>query len=118
MSKKSEKAETVIIRDARVQVTRTLEIGRDKEVIDEKDEEEVISVHEFVTEPAVVELHKGLTMAMGNYQFARFDVGVRLPCYAEEVPEALAIVDAFVQDRMAGEAEDIRQFFQNPSKHR
>ena len=38
---------------------------------------------------AVAKVSLGSTMNMGDYNSARCDVGVELPCYLEELPEAL-----------------------------
>lgn len=55
------------------------------------DEEEQfdLEVRQFSVEPAYVKAGYGLTINLGNYESARCDVGVTLPCYVEEVPEAL-----------------------------
>jgi hypothetical protein len=109
----SEKSQTILERETTVLVTRELKVGKyKKEVVDKRQELEQLAVHQFVTEPAVVKLSKGLTMGFGNFQFGRFDVGVTLPCYAEEVPDAIAMVDQFVEERLGQEAQNIQQYFQ------
>lgn len=113
MSEKSQ----ILERESTVLVTRELKVGRFKrEVVDKRQELQQLAVHQFVTEPAKVTLSKGLTIGMGNYQFARFDVGVTLPCYAEEVPDAIALVDEFVEERLKLEHANIQQFFQATGK--
>jgi hypothetical protein len=55
------------------------------------DEEEQLdlAVRKFETEPAFVKAGYGLTINLGNYESARCDVGVTLPCYVEEITEAM-----------------------------
>jgi hypothetical protein len=55
------------------------------------DEEEQLDleVRKFETEPAWVKAGYGLTINLGNYESARCDCGVTLPCYLEEVPDAM-----------------------------
>jgi len=109
MSEKSQ----ILEHEATVLVTRELKIGKfKKEVVDKRQELEQLSVHRFVTEPAKLSLGKGLTVGFGNFQFGRFDVGLSYPCYVEEIPEVLELMDQYVEDRLQREAENIRQFFQ------
>ncbi len=58
---------------------------------EESEERQVIEVHRFATEPAYARVAKGITANMGNYESLRIDVGVTLPCYAEEIEEALDV---------------------------
>jgi len=51
-------------------------------------EETLIEVKKFITEPAKVTAGYGMTLNLGNYESARVDVGVTLPCYVEEIDEA------------------------------
>ena len=43
---------------------------------------------EFITEVATVRCAMGRTVNVGDYNSARFDVGVELPCYVEEIGKA------------------------------
>ena len=47
-----------------------------------------LETREFEVEPAWIKAGYGLTINLGNYESARCDVGVTLPCYTEEIPEA------------------------------
>ena len=51
-------------------------------------EEHRILVDKFETEPAVAECALGLTINLGNYESLRIDVGVKIPCYKEELVQA------------------------------
>ena len=61
------------------------EMGKDTEG---EMEEDRILVDCFKTEPAIVEASIGLTINLGNYESLRLDVGVKLPCYKEEIVQA------------------------------
>jgi hypothetical protein len=56
---------------------------------DDEHEQVDLEVRTFDVEPAYVKAGYGLTMNLGNYESARCDCGVTLPCYVEEIPEAL-----------------------------
>src|SRR4051812_42401043 len=61
---------------------------------------EVITVHRFLTEPAKVSVSKGLTLNLGNYESARIDVSVVVPCYREELDWAYKYADGWVESRL------------------
>ena len=79
-----------------------------KEVLEDKVEDRIIKVGVFKTEPAKVTMQKGLTINLGNYESARFTVGVELPCYVEEVQGLLADLNKLVEERVKQEVLDIR----------
>lgn len=54
----------------------------------EENTETKIEVRRFDVEPAYVRANYGLTINLGNYESARCDVSVTLPCYVEEIPAA------------------------------
>lgn len=68
------------------------------------------SVHKFVTEPARVKRSYGLTVNLGNYESARVEVGVEVPCYKEEVSEADAFAAQFCEERLE---EEVAKFKEN-----
>jgi len=74
--------------------------------VDEQDE--VIAVHKFLAPPAKVGCGMGLTINMGNYESARIDVVVEVPCYKEEVDEAYTFARKFCETRVKKEAESIK----------
>ena len=51
----------------------------------EQNEEEYIEVRPFATEPARVRVGRGRTINLGNYDSARLDVSIDMPCYPEEI---------------------------------
>jgi len=90
-----------------VTVTRTIpvEIGGsgEEEVI-----EEHVEIRPFVSEAARVTIAKGLTLNLGNYQSARIDVGISLPCYPEELGDMVETVNTMVESRLMMERDSIR----------
>jgi hypothetical protein len=69
---------------------------------------EQVTVKLFITEPAKVALGMGLTLNLGNYEAARVDVSLLVPCYREEADEAYKFAYEWVQARLGAEVEDIR----------
>jgi hypothetical protein len=70
--------------------------------------EEIISIQKFVTEPARVSFALGLTLNLGNYESARIDVGMYVPCYREEAQDAYLFAKKFVMDRLVKEKDAIK----------
>ncbi len=70
---------------------------------------EVIKVHRFLTVPTEVQVGMGLTLNLGNYETARVDVTIRIPCYREEAEQAYAAAREWVETRLQSEVEDIRK---------
>lgn len=79
-----------------------------KEVLEDKATDRIIKIGVFKTEPAKVTVQKGLTINLGNYESARFTVGVELPCYVEEVEGLLVDLNKLVEERVKQEVLDIR----------
>ena len=73
-----------------------------------KDTEEIVVVSKFETQPAIIHRGYGLTLNLGNYESARFDVSVTLPCYVEDIEAADEFAKAFVKARIEKEVEDLR----------
>lgn len=69
---------------------------------------ETMEVRRFLTEPARVSVMMGMTLNLGNYESARIDVSVALPCYREEVDAAYVQAHEWVNSRLQKEVEDVR----------
>lgn len=94
----------VVVRPATAVVTRVYgKIGAPET----KNEE--LEVRSFVTEPAVVEIGYGLTLNIGNYESARVDVKISLPCYAEEANAAYEYAKKWTEERVQIEVKDVRK---------
>jgi hypothetical protein len=68
----------------------------------------VLNVHVFATAPAVVRRGYGLTLNLGNYESARLDVSIELPCYVEEIAEADTLAEEFCATRLQEEVRKCR----------
>lgn len=81
-------------------------------------EDKNVEVRVFETTPAQVTAKAGTTINTGNYESIRIDIGVTLPCYPEEVPQALEFATEFISQKLMAETAGIRQAFgvQNGAK--
>lgn len=83
-----------------LQVERTFK-GRQPEGTSEDLETKV-----FFGPTASVQASLHRTVNLGNYESVKIHVGVSLPCYLEEVTEALDVAIELVAARLAVEVED------------
>jgi hypothetical protein len=71
---------------------------------EDSSEETELEARVFEVEPAWVRAGYGLTVNMGNYESARCDAGVTLPCYVEEIgvafDEAWKVAEEEVQEQV------------------
>lgn len=74
----------------------------------EENENMTLDVRTFVTEPAIITRGYGLTLNLGNYESARVDVGIRLPCYREEVEQADEFAREWCESRIRTEVDEVR----------
>lgn len=72
-------------------------------------DEQTLEVKTFAVEPAAVELGYGLTLNIGNYESARVDVRVSVPCYREEVNEAYEWAKKWAEERVREEVTNVRK---------
>lgn len=111
-SSDDEKVEEVPEKIVRSEMVISREFRDQGKVVDEEQEEKVLRIHKFVTIPAMVTVRYGLTMNLGNYESARVDVEVTVPCYKEELEEGYAEAVTFVEEKINKEVHEIR----NPDK--
>jgi len=81
------------------------------------EEEDIIAVHRFHTAPAEVEVSVGLTINTGNYNTARIQVSVRIPCYKEEIDEAYVFAQKWVEERVQREKSMIDNYRDSKQKN-
>ena len=71
----------------------------------ETEERKHIEIRPFATTPAIVQVKLGRTVNLGNYESARVDVSIELPCYREEVltvyPKLFKHVASIMDDEVA-----------------
>lgn len=72
-------------------------------------QDEVIEVKGFVTQPAQVEIGYGLTLNIGNYESARVDVRITVPCYKEETDAAYDYAKTWAEERVRREVDSVRK---------
>jgi len=71
-------------------------------------QEEVVEVRKFETTPAVVRRGYGLTLNQGNYESARIDVGIEIPCYLADLEKADEFAAEFCEERVRKEVAEAR----------
>jgi hypothetical protein len=69
---------------------------------------ETLEVRQFVTEPAKVGVNMGLTLNLGNFESARIDVSLSIPCYSEETDAAYLYAKDWVEKRLNTEVQSVR----------
>lgn len=70
--------------------------------------EEIVQVHNFDRPVARVKRGYGLTLNLGNYESARFDVSIEVPCYLEDVDLADQFARDWVEERCEAEVAEVR----------
>lgn len=95
-----------------VYVTRTIGSNRGQKTSSEA--EDVIAIHKFETEPAKVSVDYALTVNLGNYESAKIGVSVTVPCYTEEIDQAYEFAQAWAEERLSKERDQIVNRSQAP----
>lgn len=83
---------------------RYLEGGK---ITKESDEPVMMKVRRFETEPAKVNVSLRGVKNLGNYETFHCEVGIQLPCYAEEADAAYDYAAKWARERMIRELEEI-----------
>lgn len=68
---------------------------------------ETIEVRPFVTDTARVRASRGVTLNLGNYESARIEVSIDLPCYKEEILPCYRDLVEEVETLMRGEIQKV-----------
>lgn len=68
--------------------------------------EEILEIRKFETQPALVSFNYPIRKAL-EYQSVGIDIGVTLPCYAEEVDEAIEKAKAIVVKHVKKSLPDV-----------
>jgi hypothetical protein len=74
----------------------------------ETSSEEVVGILKFKGPVAKVRRGYGLTLNLSNYESARLDVGVEVPCYLQDVDAADEWARVWVEERVVKEVENVR----------
>lgn len=70
--------------------------------------EETVLVHNFEGPVARIKRGYGLTLNLGNYESARFDVTLELPCHVEDIDAADEFARQWVEKRCEAEVAEVR----------
>lgn len=90
----------VISKEAHYEVRKTV-LG--KEQVDNGR----IRIRPFVTTPANVSVKAGVTVNLGNYESARVDVMLSIPCYVEEIDAVYEQTKDWVDRMVKKEYEEL-----------
>ncbi len=93
--------EAVTGREATVTVSTTM-------FNQETEERRHIEIRPFATVPAKVTVKLGRTISLGNYEFAKIDVGIEMPAYREEVREVYEQLFPMVADLLSAEVNKVQ----------
>lgn len=77
----------------------------------ESEEQRTIDVRPFITTPATVTVKRGQTINLGNYESARLDVAIQMPCYREEILPVYRTLMAEVDKILAEEVTKLGTAF-------
>jgi len=80
--------------------------GADKQEAQNSDLPETIEVHEFATTPAVVHFELPLKKVK-DFNSAGISIGISVPCYVEEIDEAITFAKDKVLNRLHAELPEI-----------
>lgn len=75
----------------------------------EVEEQKDLEVQTFDVEPAWVKASYGLTINLGNYESARADAGVTLPCYVEEIQDAFKRAWDIAKEEIKSQTKGIKK---------
>lgn len=101
--------EAPIVNETRIRVSRTVKLdGRDQETATEED---LIEVRQFATTPAMAVATVPIKISR-NFQSVGVEVGVYLPCYREELPEAIEKAYTMAKERVLREIPVIQASLQ------
>lgn len=99
---KGEVPPTIISEEAFYEVSKTV-IG------EEETKTGTLRVSKFISTPAVVSVKGGATVNLGNYESARIDVTLSVPCYPEEIDDVFLTVKEWVDLKLAKEYKELKE---------
>lgn len=95
-----------MVGETKITVQRTVKL--DGEDQDSASSEELIEVHTFATTPAMAVVSVPIKLSR-QFQSVGVEIGVYLPCYKEELPDAIEAAYRLVKDRIARELPIIKK---------
>ena|SRR5210317_999800 len=100
MAEEEQKEVEITTRDSIAEVRKTM-FGKE-EVSNER-----IRIRPFISQPASISVKAGITINLGNYESARVDVMLTMPCYPEEVDQVYEDTKNWVDSRVDHERRNI-----------
>ena len=101
-----------ITTETKIIVHRTVKL--DGVDVDSASTEDVISVQTFATTPAMAYVSVPIKISR-NFQSVGVEVGVYLPCYKEELPEAIELAYRLAKERVAREIPIMKKALEDVS---
>lgn len=98
--------QTRVVAETRVTVSRTVKLSGVDE--DSSTTDEVIDVQTFVTTPAMAVVNVPIKLSR-QFQSVGVEVGVHLPCYKEELPQAIEEAYRLAKARVSKEIPIIKK---------
>lgn len=106
-TKNEDTVRTVPNPDVKLQAHETMRTVSRTHLGQQTGESEKINVKLFATTPAKVSVGLGRTVNLGNYESARVDVMITVPCYVEEIPEVYKETLIAVSGLVGAEVDNI-----------
>jgi hypothetical protein len=101
-----------VVAESKVIVQRTVKLdGVDS---DSASTEDVIAIHTFATTPAMAHVSVPIKLSR-SFQSVGVEVGVYLPCYKEELPDAIELAYRLAKERVAREIPIIKKALEDVS---
>lgn len=74
----------------------------------EKSDNRRIRIRPFISATANVSVNAGATVNLGNYESARINVMLSMPCYPEEIDEVFEKAKEWVDIRLGKEVKELK----------
>lgn len=101
-----------VVSESKIVVSRTVKL--DGEDTDSSTAEDVIEVQTFATTPAMAVVSVPVKLSR-SFQSVGVEVGVYLPCYKEELPQAIEAAYDMAKERVMREIPIIKQALEDIS---
>lgn len=98
--------DALVAEPLKIRTSKTIRLSGQPE--SSSSDEELIEVHKFVTKPAVASVSIPLKMTM-DYQSIGIEIGVSLPCYAEEIDAGIEKAYEIAFNRITAKIPEIQR---------
>ncbi len=97
--------EKAVLTVSRVNYSKILNVTK---IISEEHGEEVIDVIDFQAPFSRIRVSEGYTINIGDYQSARIDMSLEVPCYLEQANDAYTAARVFLEEKLKDILKDVR----------